>query len=99
MSSSAKEIFNEFDSRLFIDFYGFDKLNSKILIGQYEASLIEIIQQSKKDEERRSLQQFRLLTQEKRVNELKQLTLASNTLQKSSQAEQPSGKSLLLEQE
>jgi hypothetical protein len=43
MSSSAKEIFNEFDSRLLIDFYGFDKLNSKILIGQYEASLIEII--------------------------------------------------------
>jgi hypothetical protein len=44
MASTAKEVFEEHDQRIFIDFFGFDKLHTKMLIAQKEMSLIELIQ-------------------------------------------------------
>jgi hypothetical protein len=44
MSETAKEIYEEQDMRLFIDFFGFDKLHTKMLIGQWKGSIIDLIQ-------------------------------------------------------
>ena len=49
LSASAKELYNKEDHRIFIDFFGYGKM-SKMLIGQMEISLIEIIQSSMTDE-------------------------------------------------
>jgi len=50
MSPTAREIFEESDQRVFIDFFGFDKLHTKMLIAQKEVSLIELIQTCLADE-------------------------------------------------
>lgn len=44
MSSAAKDIFQKEDRRVFIDFFGFDKLHTKMLIGQLELSLVQLMQ-------------------------------------------------------
>jgi len=43
MSTTAKEIYHDLDQRIFFDFFGIDKLNTKMLIGQSELSLIDTI--------------------------------------------------------
>ena len=50
MSPTASDIYAEHDQRVFIDMFGYDKLHSKMLIGQFEMSLISIIQSSMSDE-------------------------------------------------
>jgi hypothetical protein len=44
MTPGAKDLYREHDQRIFIEFFGIDKLNTKLLIGQREFSLIELIQ-------------------------------------------------------
>jgi len=46
MSNTAKEIYEYQDKRVFVDFFGFDKLHTKMLIAQLQVSLIELIQNS-----------------------------------------------------
>ena len=43
MSTTAKEIYHDLDQCIFFDFFGIDKLNTKMLIGQSEVSLIDTI--------------------------------------------------------
>lgn len=50
MSESARELFAAQDQRVFIDFFSYDKEKNKILVGQLELSLIELIQESLADE-------------------------------------------------
>jgi hypothetical protein len=46
LSESSTEIYQDQEMRVFIDFFGFDKLHTKMLIGQKEMSLIKLIKHS-----------------------------------------------------
>lgn len=64
MSNSAKEIYQDLDQRIFLELFGFDKLNTKILMGQLELSLVEVIQGHMADQDERSAAERRKKAQE-----------------------------------
>ena len=54
MSNSAKEIYQDLDQRIFIELFGIDRYNTKMLVGQLELSLIEVIQGHMADQDEQS---------------------------------------------
>lgn len=59
MSNSAKEIYHDLDQRIFLELYGIDQHNTKMLVGQLELSLVEVIQGNMADQDERSASERR----------------------------------------
>lgn len=100
MSNTAKEIYEYQDKRVFVDFFGFDKLHTKMLIAQLQVSLIELIQNSLANEADLIAQERAALNRRLR-EEQEQIRLESTMNSESTQVsdEQVSNKSMALEKE